>query len=63
MIKTRNEEIELITNKVDEIANGLVHATNAIHRRGFANKNIEMDINGNPIQPRNEKITNINFVA
>jgi flagellar hook-associated protein 1 FlgK len=61
MIKTRNEEIGTLRDQVNELANGLVNATNAIHKKGYANKKIQIDINGNPIQRGNEQITNIDF--
>lgn len=59
LIETRNEDIQNLRLQVDEIAYGLVKSTNAIHRRGVANKKIETDANGNFIT--NEKITGINF--
>ena len=62
MIKTRNQEITVLRQELDEMAHGLVHATNAIHRRGFANKPIQTDQNGNILNdPRQGKITGINF--
>ncbi|MCT4642341.1 MAG: flagellar hook-associated protein FlgK [Bacteriovoracaceae bacterium] len=62
LIKTRNEEIDLLKNKVDDIAYGLVKSTNAIHKRGYINRKIPVDQNGNPIEnSQTGKITNINF--
>ncbi len=62
LIQTRNEEIVLLRNQLDEMAHGLVHVTNAIHRRGYVNKKIPTDANGNIINDsRNGKITGINF--
>lgn len=61
MVKTRNEEISILREQLDEVAHGLVSATNAIHRRGYTNKRIQVDQNGNAILRDNQKITNINF--
>jgi flagellar hook-associated protein 1 FlgK len=61
-LKTRNEEIVGLEKQVDELAHGLVLATNAIHRRGFANKPVPVDAQGNPIpNAAKEKVTGINF--
>lgn len=62
LLKTRNEEIGELRNQIDEMAHGLVHSTNAIHRRGYANREIKMDPQGNVISdPRANKNTGINF--
>jgi flagellar hook-associated protein 1 FlgK len=61
MVKTRNSDIVELRKQVDVVAHGLVNATNAIHRRGFANKRVQLDQSGNPILRGNEKLTNINF--
>lgn len=61
-IKTRNEEIIELENQIDELAHGLVHATNAIHRRGYANHPVPVDADGNPIPNAAAKqVTGINF--
>lgn len=61
-LKTRNEEITGLELQVDELAHGLVHATNAIHRRGFANHPVPVDENGNPVPNAAAKqVTGINF--
>jgi flagellar hook-associated protein 1 len=60
LVKTRNEEIKRAEHELDQLAHGLIHATNAIHRRGFANI---------PVDPELEKrglasvsnATNLNF--
>ncbi len=62
LLKTRTDEIEGLEKQIDELAHGLVHATNAIHRRGFANHPVPTDAQGNPVpnaSPR--KVTGINF--
>lgn len=62
LLKTRNEEIEQLGNQVDELAHGLVLATNAIHRRGFANHPVPVDAQGNPIpNAAGKQVTGINF--
>jgi flagellar hook-associated protein 1 FlgK len=62
LLQTRNDEVTNLRKQVDEMAHGLVHSTNAIHRRGFINKPIATDPQGNIINdPRNGKVTGINF--
>jgi flagellar hook-associated protein 1 len=62
LLKTRNEELEGLERQLDELAHGLVHATNAIHRRGFANHPVPTDANGNPLpNAATKKVTGINF--
>lgn len=61
-LKTRNDEIEGLEKQLDELAHGLVLATNAIHRRGFANHPVPVDAEGNPIPgAAAQKVTGINF--
>jgi flagellar hook-associated protein 1 len=62
LLKTRTDEIEGLEKQIDELAHGLVHATNAIHRRGFANHPVPTDAQGNPIPNASQKkVTGINF--
>jgi flagellar hook-associated protein 1 FlgK len=61
MVKTRNEDLEDLRANLDTLAHGLVHTTNAIHRRGYTNDRLATDQNGNVILPRDKKVTNINF--
>ena len=62
LLKTRNEEIDGLEKQIDELAHGLVHATNTIHRRGFANHPVPTDAQGNPIpNAAQKKVTGINF--
>jgi flagellar hook-associated protein 1 FlgK len=62
LTQTRNDEIVLLRGQLDEMAHGLVHITNAIHRKGYVNKPIPTDQNGNIVHDsRNGKITGINF--
>lgn len=61
-LKVRNEEISTLRDHMDELAYGLSKATNAIHKRGFVNREIPMDASGNPIENLSTgKITGINF--
>lgn len=62
LTRTRNDELTLLRSQLDEMAHGLVHITNAIHRRGYVNKKLPTDQNGNVINdPSLGKITGINF--
>jgi flagellar hook-associated protein 1 FlgK len=62
LLKTRNDEIVGLEKQIDELAHGLVHATNAIHRRGFANHPVPLDEMGNPVPgAAGKKVTGINF--
>lgn len=62
LIKTREEDLVELREKLNSVAYNLVRSTNAIHRRGFVNKQIPVDQNGNIIDNgRLGKITNINF--
>lgn len=49
LIESRNNYILDLRSNLDEIAYGLTKATNAIHERGFANRKIPQDQNGNYI--------------
>lgn len=61
-LKTRDEEIVGLEKQIDELAHGLVLATNAIHRRGFANHPVPVDAQGNPVpNAARQKVTGINF--
>jgi flagellar hook-associated protein 1 FlgK len=62
MLKTRDGEISGLEKQIDQLAHGLVLATNAIHRRGFANHEVPVDAQGNPIpNAAKQKVTGINF--
>jgi flagellar hook-associated protein 1 FlgK len=61
-IKTRDIDIKSFESQLDEMAHGLVLATNAIHRQGFANHPVPVDGQGNPLPSLSkEKVTGINF--
>ncbi len=43
LFKSRDEDLKKVETEVDQLAHGLVQATNAIHRRGWANKPVPVD--------------------
>ncbi len=62
LVKTRNTELTFLREQLDNLAHSLVHITNAIHRRGFVNKELPTDEQGNVIvRPGDPKVTGINF--
>lgn len=61
IIKTRNEDIKELRDQLDELAYGLAKATNAIHNRGYKNRRLQVDQQGNYILPSDEKVTGIDF--
>jgi flagellar hook-associated protein 1 FlgK len=62
LLKTRDDELESLEKQLDELAHGLVLATNAIHRRGFANHTVPTDAQGNPIpNAAGKPVTGLNF--
>ncbi|MBK23916.1 MAG: flagellar hook-associated protein FlgK [Halobacteriovorax sp.] len=48
LINVRNQDIKDLYDKVDLIAHELVQTVNAVHRRGYVNRKVELDANGNP---------------
>lgn len=62
VIKTRQEEVVGLEKQIDELAHGLVLATNSIHRRGFANHPVPVDAQGNPVPNAAQRpVTGLNF--
>lgn len=62
MIKTRNEEVTNMRASLDSVSHGLIHTTNAIHRRGFTNREIPLSKSGVPLERMDGKpITGVNF--
>lgn len=62
LLRTREQEVVGLEKQLDELAHGLVLATNAIHRRGFANHPVPVDAQGNPVpNAARQKVTGINF--
>jgi flagellar hook-associated protein 1 len=61
-LKTRNQDLDGVEKQLNELAHGLVLATNAIHRRGFANHRVPLDASGEPVPgAAGKKVTGINF--
>ena len=61
LMDTRDNEIEELNDNLDRLAHGLVHSTNAIHRRGYANKQIPTDENGNVLYNEDKQYKGFNF--
>lgn len=62
MIKARNSDIQKIQDEIDSIAFNLSHSVNAIHRRGFVNRQLAISEDGTPLEKDNKGITSgINF--
>lgn len=62
LLKTRNEEIAGFKKEVDDIAYEVAQTTNAVHRRGYVNRTMDIGIEGTPVQFDGKgKTTNINF--
>ena len=47
-VKVRNHDIKKLQDDMDSIAYQFTTSVNAIHRQGFANRNIAIDAEGNP---------------
>ena len=61
-IKTRDVDLKELQDQLDDLAYGIAKATNAIHKRGFANKPLLTDQAGNVYDDGSQgKITGINF--
>ncbi len=62
LIRTRNNDIRKLQEDIDSIAYEFVNTVNAIHKRGFAQRKIAVDQNGNPtLVDRLGPTTGINF--
>lgn len=62
LIQVRDKDIKDMYDKIDLIAHELVQTTNAIHRRGFVNRRLQVDANGNPpLQDAKGPTTGLNF--
>ncbi len=62
LIRVRNEDIKQLYEKVDLIAHEMTQTVNAIHRRGFVNRKVELDANGNPaLNDAKGPTTGLNF--
>lgn len=65
LLKTRNEDLQGVEDQLNEMAHGLANATNAIHRRGYANREVPIDkATGLPMPGlANGPVTGIDFFA
>ena len=62
MIEVRNNDLQQLQKNVDRIAFDVANSVNAIHRRGYVNRKVEMDSKGNPVSPDSKgPTTGINF--
>lgn len=62
LIQTRDIDVRQAQEKIDRVAFEMANTTNAVHRRGFVNRQIEVDANGVPkAYDKNGPITGINF--
>lgn len=60
--QTRDDDLQELQNHLNDLAYGLAKSTNAIHRKGFINSKIALDLNGNPRSDQDlDKFTGINF--
>ncbi len=48
LLKVRNEDIQRLQSGIDDLAYEFMKTTNAVHRRGFVSRTIEIDENGKP---------------
>lgn len=61
-LKIRNEDLRQLQDDVDQLAFSFIKTTNAVHSKGYVNRNIELDVNGQPVkQDRKGPTTGINF--
>lgn len=61
--EVRNEDVSDLRKKIDEIAYDFINAVNAIHKRGFVNREVPLDENGNAASSFDKKgaLTGIDF--
>ncbi|MFP5457503.1 MAG: flagellar hook-associated protein FlgK [Bacteriovoracia bacterium] len=43
LLRTRNEDLQGVEDQLDELAYSLANATNAVHRKGYANRSVPID--------------------
>lgn len=48
VLSVRNGEVEELKETVDKIAYNFINFVNAVHKRGFVGRKVEVDANGNP---------------
>lgn len=62
LIRVRNEDLRNNRTEIDQIAFDFANSVNAIHRKGYVSRKIEVDANGNPMsQDRSGPTTGVNF--
>lgn len=62
LLKVRNEDIQKLQSGIDDLAYEFMKTTNAVHRRGFVSRQIEVDENGNPaMMDKKGPTTGLNF--
>lgn len=63
LLKSRNEDLQNVENQLDDLAHGLAHSTNAIHRRGWGNRPVPIDpTTGKEIRgPAAAELNGVNF--
>lgn len=62
LAKVRNEDLKALQEETDNIAFEFANTVNAIHRKGFANRKVDIDANGKPMSSDiTGKTTGINF--
>ncbi|MBT3584158.1 MAG: flagellar hook-associated protein FlgK [Halobacteriovoraceae bacterium] len=62
LFQVRNGEVQDLQKSIDKIAYNLMQAVNAVHRRGFVNREIKVDQAGNPAKfDAQGPLTNIDF--
>lgn len=62
LAKTRNEDLRTLQDRIDSTAFEFMNTVNAIHRRGYVNRNVEANVNGEfPSQDRRGPTTGIDF--
>ncbi len=63
LLSSRNNDLQAVEDQLNELAHGLANATNAIHRRGYANREVPIDqTTGTPMPGlANGPVTGIDF--
>lgn len=61
--EVRNKDIKNLRENIDQIAYDFINSVNAIHKRGYVNREIQTDESGNPVSSFDAQgpVTGINF--
>lgn len=63
-LKMRNDDIRQVQDDVDQLAFSFIQTTNAVHRKGYVNRQIPLDQEGNPVaNDKRGPTTGIDFFA